>query len=297
MVVPAGEGSEAFRVRQYSPLREEKCLFRILSETGAEPEGVLGFAGRFGLLGLGMEEAAGERAPIPGDAEPLTSWRAEIAAMRRSLRIWDMVQSEDTSGLKEYLSPLMAWLEADRADGRDPLTGDESADQWVAGAEPGEFRWFRTHGDECLDAYRAGDLVTPAMLGIQYIVNRHLRHRISPRILWDDSRKRGWSLYFVPVNLVGAIWLQLSQAMTQEKEYRRCRQCGSWFEIDHYTARTNRYFCSNACRSKAYRDRKAEARRLHREGMVLDQIAERLGSDAETVSGWVAGEKAGQAPR
>ena len=46
-------------------------------------------------------------------------------------------------------------------------------------------------------------------------------------------------------------------------------------------------FCQGACRSRAYRARQSEARKLHAAGTTFAEIAKRLNSDAKTVKGWV----------
>jgi hypothetical protein len=279
------EGGGSYEMNHYNPLQEHKCLFRVFAETGIAPGEILAFADSYGMMGFGRETAAAGGSPVFNRMEPLASWRDELKAMRRALWIWDMVQDDDRKGLEAYLSPLMRWVEADMA-----TAGPREA-RVVARALPdvdqGELRWYRSH-PESLAMYRSGNLAAAALLSVQAIVNQRLERRISPRILWDDMHQNGWSLYFVPNNLVGALWLQLSQSITQEKDYRRCRQCDKWFEIDHYTARTNRYFCSNACRSKAYRDRQIRARALFAGGMSYRTIARELGSDVETIKGWIA---------
>jgi hypothetical protein len=90
-----------------------------------------------------------------------------------------------------------------------------------------------------------------------------------------------------PDSLLGALWLQFAQAVIQNKQYRRCESCAEWFEISPQVARAERVFCSTACRSRAYRQRRDEARRLNADGVPLEQIARDLQSDAETVSGWI----------
>ena len=272
-------------VAQYNPLRQHKCLFRTFAETDSQGEGILAFVNDYGLLGLDREKADPEGPPLPSSVESLSAWQHEIKAMRKALALWDMVQDEDSRGLSACFSPLISWVNADingasERDLPDPATA-------FPDFEPDDLRWFRTH-PEVIEWYRAGDMSVPALMRVQAIINRHLEKRISPRILWEDARRRRWSLYFTPVSLIGAIWLQFAQSVTQEKDYRRCRQCETWFEIDHYTARTNRYFCSNACRSKAYRDRQGKARALHGQGMDVAAIAEQLGSDEDTVSRWIA---------
>ena len=50
-------------------------------------------------------------------------------------------------------------------------------------------------------------------------------------------------------------------------------------------------FCSNPCRSKAYRGRQSEAQRRYAAGEPLDVIAAALGTDVETAAGWVGATK------
>lgn len=277
-------------MEQYNPLRRYKCLFRNFAETGMDDKDILAFADTHGLLGFDRESADPDSPPIPGSIESLSRWRSEIGAMRKALSMWDMVQEEDSRGLSACLSPIVSWVEADISGGTEknlPEPGAACSD-----FAPDDLRWFRTH-PEVLEWYRAGDLSVPALMWVQAITNKRLEMRISPRILWEDRRRRRWSLYFTPISLIGAIWLQFAQSVTQEKDYRRCRQCESWFEIDHYTARTNRYFCSNACRSKAYRERQGRARELHGRGLSISEIALDLGSDEATVSRWIEKTEAG----
>jgi hypothetical protein len=97
-------------------------------------------------------------------------------------------------------------------------------------------------------------------------------------------------LHIVPTNLHGAMWLQLAQALEDNKSYRRCKICSRWFELSPETgARTSRHYCSDACRSRAYRSRKERARKLHAKGTAIRKIAEELGSNVETVKKWIAG--------
>ena len=45
-------------------------------------------------------------------------------------------------------------------------------------------------------------------------------------------------------------------AVAESKEYRGCETCGGFFELDPSINRTSRLYCDDACRVKAYRDRK-----------------------------------------
>jgi hypothetical protein len=77
----------------------------------------------------------------------------------------------------------------------------------------------------------------------------NLRARIDPFTsnleLWTDS-------------LISAMYMQLAQAVSGNKKYRQCAWCKSSFEITPRIARTNRMFCSNACKQADYRHRNKE---------------------------------------
>lgn len=94
-------------------------------------------------------------------------------------------------------------------------------------------------------------------------------------------------LHVVPFTLHGAMWLQLAQAATGDKEFRQCAQCRKWFELEPDVNRTSRVYCSDKCRSQAYRARKATARELWATGKTVAEIVKALDSDAKAVRGWV----------
>ena len=54
-------------------------------------------------------------------------------------------------------------------------------------------------------------------------------------------------------------------------------------------SRTDKQFCSNACRSKAYRDRQEQARQMFAAGKTVREIAKALDAKPEAVKGWVKG--------
>jgi endogenous inhibitor of DNA gyrase (YacG/DUF329 family) len=62
-------------------------------------------------------------------------------------------------------------------------------------------------------------------------------------------------VHFWPRDLLSALWIQFGLAVSGQKQYRKCAWCGSAFEISPRVARTNRLFCSNACKQADYRDR------------------------------------------
>ena len=75
--------------------------------------------------------------------------------------------------------------------------------------------------------------------------------------------------------------------MERNNRFRRCSECGIWFELSPGIARLTSSSAPNACRTKAYRKRQAEAARLHGEGRSLEDIARELESHPDTVQGWI----------
>lgn len=89
-----------------------------------------------------------------------------------------------------------------------------------------------------------------------------------------------------PVSLLGALWLQA--ILAGGRDYRECATCSQPIEISRLGgARTDARFCSNACKTKDFRDRRAEARRLAASGMRTNEIAKRVRSDVATVRRWL----------
>lgn len=276
-------------VTRYTPLKLYTGLFRTLAETSPTKEGILAFANEYGLLG-------DEQKFVPltykgettmGTGEPLSIWFNEIHAMHRALELWDAVNE----GNLDLLSQRIAWKTFE--DGSGVMYDSHLGLDIGARIKPPYVRegmWIAApdvHPD-LLERFRPGDLTAPALYYVQKAVNKRLEGRISPRLLWNKKKTR-LGLYMAPGSLIGATWLQFAQAIDGRKEYRRCEECRTWFELSPETARTSKLYCSNACRSRAYRKRQAEARRLHEAGKSIEEIAQILDTEIETARGWVTG--------
>ena len=245
------------------------------------------FANTYGLLGgdvsepilipdkgsiqVVQERTAGKkiRSWSHGLGETLNSWAKEIFAMRRALPFWDLVVAENRKGLSQYVHrPAPDVIQVRFPEGGFDLIASPQ---------------IRAHR---LQYIPAKDVNRPALFYVQDTINKHLEGRVSPRLLWEEKGSR-IGLYFVPNSLIGALWLQFTLAVDGNKKYERCTECKTWFEVSLDAARTNRRYCKDACRFKAYRHRQAEARRLSAEGMPVKKIAKRLDSDAATVNSWI----------
>ena len=137
------------------------------------------------------------------------------------------------------------------------------------------------------EALQPGDVVRPALILVRQKINEALKERVSPQLCWNQPRT-ALSLQLVPSSLVAALWLQLAYAIERGVQFRRCAECGRWFEVSPSVGRADKQFCSHACRTRAYRRRQYEAHRLRAEGMSEAAIAGRLEVDATTLAGWLA---------
>ncbi len=139
---------------------------------------------------------------------------------------------------------------------------------------------------EIWDEAQSGNADEQLMQSLQVTVCNSLRGRVKV-IFARDRRVEGFILQIMPNALLGALWLQLAETISGSKKHRACAACGKWFEVSPEKFRRSRNYCSEPCRSRAYRSRKEEARKLANEGKTIKEIAARLGSDAKTIRGWL----------
>jgi hypothetical protein len=171
------------------------------------------------------------------------------------------------------------WQQVDQATKNEPYLDPYLF--WVR-----QIEWMR----ECVatwDRAQSGANVSEqAMRRLEETVLNQLRVRVKLAFA-RDRRVAGFVLQIVPVNLVGSLWLQLAEAISGSKKHRACEACGIWFELSPEKNRTSRHYCSEHCRSRAYRSRKEQARKMAGEGKTVAKIAAALGSDAKTIKGWL----------
>lgn len=118
------------------------------------------------------------------------------------------------------------------------------------------------------------------------------RHRwVQFRFVYDP-RQRLFDNMPVITSLIGAIWQQFADAVSNNRQYRRCPApgCGRWYELSPATKGPNRNHCSVACKQRAYRHRKDTAKELFNSGRSIEQIAEEIGASIEIIKRWVGKE-------
>jgi hypothetical protein len=239
--------------REYSPLQDHTGLFLTFAATDTTEAGVLAFAARYGVLGVGTLRG--------WEVEPdgrLSAWVGQIRAMRECTGRW--------AGLVKRRSN-------ERTKGRlyDAVNGHLLRSYWagVFGLDSPDDRPRRVLE---LDVEKLTALPPPPLIQ-----------------LLGAATEGKVTLEARPANLLNALWHQLASAIAQDTEFRQCPSCGSWFAVSPERRRADAQYCREACRVRAYKRRKKEARRLHAAGSPLKQIAKELGTSVKVVRGWLLG--------
>jgi hypothetical protein len=74
--------------------------------------------------------------------------------------------------------------------------------------------------------------------------------------LKEDPLSASARLCIRPHSLRDAIWAQLVLAIDGNVNLRGCVECRKWFTLEAGRGRSDKEYCSNACRMRAYRKRK-----------------------------------------
>lgn len=254
--------------RVYRPF-DSPGLFRTFAALDLSPQAILAFADRYGHLGIHTDipedlcsprEARRRDAPMPYAAQELGYPQPEVSEDNEQIQPEDEWW-RDATFTYSLPEPLWYWGKS-----------IEAMQNCIR-------RW---------DEWRAGD--TKAKEDLLELVNSRLgpeRVRLclrpvarSPRVL---------QLGHVPENLDAALWTQLAAAIADNKEFRECPGCHVWFELSPQQYRVTRKYCSDACKSQAYRDRKLRAARMAKAGSTPREIAEMLHTTPTLVKQWQMG--------
>ncbi|MBL8796597.1 MAG: hypothetical protein JNM56_22035 [Planctomycetia bacterium] len=281
--------TDSFLSRRYDAQQVPRSLFRTFADLPTNEDGIRAFANEYG--GLGVFEAFQPKAsdvtvvgePLQG--EPIARWCEQIVTMRRLTALWDLCQAQDLPGLGRHIrwtdergQRVVRYSHA----GGEPGLGEDAdvSPKEVVLASP-------THHPEWLAQWSPGDLMLPALFHLADEINQQLHFHDSLRMMWEPQQKQLALRLPVPT-LRDLLWAQFAEAIVSRRSFRKCKTCGTWFELLPGLARTNRLFCSEGCRSKLYRMRQEDARRLRGEGKSVAEIARLLESDVRTVKGWVS---------
>ena len=294
LVVAETPGLEARPGRFYTPLDDAPELLRIFAELPttagqALQEAVLRFANRYGWLGLlppkqipatGGRFRRGRRTEVAW-SESLAAWAMQVRLLRQVVDLLEAFFSEDWDQLNEWLRLGPGSILYSRSEYGFRRIGIELGNEVAQYIEPG----------------KPDQLGRAARFIAQHFINRGLLENTSARLLYDPPSDE-LGVHIVPRNLLGALYIQAAEAAAGDRQYRRCEQCSTWFAITRDLTRNDRLYCSNACRSKSYRRRQDEARRLRKEGLSPSAIARKLhAKDTQTVRSWLDMERTSRGRR
>lgn len=259
-----GATPRAHAVRRYRPLaRQSSGLFHEFAALDRTPDAVLTFARRHGKLGAPVERfLAGDQLwPEDRTVYPTSGIAAEGL---RALGDDNIVEPFDTA--PEPNSINWCWK------AQIELMAD-----FVA--------WIRETPPQYSDLlHQAGEEMGSIVRNIR--INQILGATVAPHL--RPSGKRAFTLRFEPKSLIGAMWLQAAQAASEGVAFRKCEACGRAIAIARTTgARSDAKFCSDACKSRGYRQRRSRTLALAEKGWKAGRIAKELGTTTAVVRGWL----------
>ena len=206
--------------RFYQPLREHTALFMEFAQIKPTKAGILKFVHQYGTLRLPPAPARGSFSlPRRQTNDTLKDWREAIGTLRAVLWKWQQIANLFPS---EPLQTFGLMLSSNR--------------------RPPDSRWIEhpTFGD-----------ITEFWLILNRLLQSHPTHvRILPTVNGD------WQLVFEPKDLLGAIWLQLAQAVAGNYSIKICRGCGKPFQVGGGNRRADATTCNDTCRQRANRKAK-----------------------------------------
>ena len=287
----------------YDPFKTETGLFLQMASLNPEKDAIQQFANQFGTLSLGkLAIPVGLKTKFPkppkgctlANIEDLTArfdelktmelvgqWHRLGAVQGNSLEEWMRTITELTSlvgiwtGIRNGDRNLMArYVHLEVEDGFQWASLKNSLGMTI-------WKWSE---------WRKGQRQSLEQAAKQMLLFRMQQHTLSgmPLHLIGGTGTKLGELVITPKALRDAIWLQFAMAICDDKNFRQCEVCGKSFEISPETARVSRTLCSNACKAKAHRKRRAEALALFQKGRTPKQIAKQVGSQLSTVEKWIA---------
>jgi hypothetical protein len=135
------------------------------------------------------------------------------------------------------------------------LMGDERigyVDKWFR-----SIREMRSAVAAWEKAKAVGDFRKPIGLISSRSRNLYRKTGIDVSIALVENEANGAArLCIRPNDLLDALWTQFALAIDGNQNLRRCAVCRTWFSLEAGEGRSDKLYCSDACRMRAYRKRK-----------------------------------------
>lgn len=263
-------------VRYFRPLeRSGAGLFAEFAalDVGDDPAPVLAFCHQYGMLGAPVEavfkNGVRERWPL---ADMRSSQLASIGLDARLGKTSHVAEALNAAGgeacWSSQVSLMRMFIEWSQHEPNGTESQTDSADLTPLTSE--QVRQVRG-------------------VPLQMLVNETLAQCCGPRVTMSPDLD-SWIFRFEPRSLLGAIWLQAAQAASAGLQHRQCARdgCRKLIAIARSVgARSDARFCSDACKSKDYRNRLQRAKRLRKDGWTIARIAKAVDTPQLTVKGWL----------
>ena len=232
----------------------EPGLYRKFLRLPLKPESVLEFANRHGSLGVGEPcILPGKKRSLVLVGETLEAWGKHITGMRDAFEAYQLATSHRARADK-------------RKDLRKHVLRHASGGIGFR-ASAGAYYLISAPTYRPAHLGRIGNNDSVALLfATQNIINKVLRECVFPVMSWNGERNRP-ILSVRSTSLIGRLWLQLARAVSAGAKFEMCPMCENWIEHSREQyggARIDREYCSDACKQKAYRERKAAAKKGYR---------------------------------
>lgn len=242
------------RPHWYHPDNKSKAYFMELLDTQGNPDAIVEFANQFGFLGFSQEHIIDGKMVL---GECIEDWQKAVQETDKIILLHDALRSdikqassndtqESSDGKQELpdntqkLSEFIHWDGKNAVLYKHPATGEEWTISSTDYRPLSMLRW------------QQGDLVEPAKDVLSLLITEFMQQqRISAEMIWRQNSKP--LLRPVSTTLLGFIWLQLARVMEIGATYRHCKECEDWFLIWEGGRPASRKYCSNTCRSRAYR--------------------------------------------
>jgi hypothetical protein len=254
---------------------------------GISDEDILSLAGRFGLL-RGELRVLEPGAPGPEDplvnvwgfrrAERLEAWIELVDKLNALLAVWDLVRDTDAFPLRSYFRRAEDgghWQMYFGWDGKQLTTSTadtlryrvtaptmDDLDAVLAGRVPAGWKTidWAFNGETLPDKLKKLDIAKvreAARIAVYQEINEGLAGNVEAVL--DPVRRPFRALTFRPKNLAGAIWLHFAMEVAENAPTLAvCEKpgCGRSFR-----PRSNKRYCSDACRNEQWRAIRARARK------------------------------------
>ena len=237
IVVPGHDWPETF----YNPLESFPALHIIFANIDAsDRDSILEFANLYGMLGLNHPRPGGGAFTTPSESHE--HWKNEVWDMRQAVDLREMVRVGDVVGLNKFFS----WNESGGCIYKNKCPWNtKPIDEIVP-----------QRGISLLE----GDVLMAARVRYAILANKKLRGESSAQLRIDPIAGRE-VVQVIPRTLLAALWLQFIRGVEGNHLYPKCKECQRPFAVspEERGNRRSRKFCSDACKAKNYRARKAAA--------------------------------------